>query len=77
VILFSLDVTTLKIKNLRELNEDLAPSSDYSPGIRLSVAPDGRSVTYAAAQLNVSIWLLEGFQHPSLLQRLFRRQSVE
>lgn len=71
VTLFSLDLATLKVKDVRELGEDLAPSSDYSPGIRFSVAPDGKSIAYSAADMKSSLWLLEGFQQPSLLQRLF------
>jgi Tol biopolymer transport system component len=71
VTLFSIDLATLKVKDIRELDEDLAPASDYGPGIRFSVAPDGKSIAYSAADMKSSLWLLEGFQQPSLLQRLF------
>jgi hypothetical protein len=71
VTLFSVEVVTGKIKDLRELGEDLAPASDNFPGIRLSFTPDGKSLTYSAAEWRSSLWLLAGFQRPSLLRRLF------
>jgi 6-phosphogluconolactonase (cycloisomerase 2 family) len=46
ITLFSLDLTSGKIKNLHELGIDLIPSSDHNPGIRFSVAPDGKSIAY-------------------------------
>ena len=72
VTLFSLDPTTRKVKDLHELSPELAPSSDYSPGIRFSLAPDGKRIAYSVNnQVSSTLWLLEGFQQPGLLRRLF------
>jgi eukaryotic-like serine/threonine-protein kinase len=68
--LFSLDVATLKVTDIRELGRDLAPASDYSPGVRFSLTPDGKSITYSTATYKSNLWLLEGFRQPGLLSRL-------
>jgi len=68
--LFSLDIATLKSTDTHELGKDLAPRSDLNPGIRLSVAPDGKSITYATSTFKSNLWLLEGFRQPGLLSRL-------
>ena len=68
--LFSLDIATLNVTDIRELGRDLAPSSDYSPGIRFSLTPDGKSITYSTQTHKSNLWLLEGFRQPGLLSRL-------
>lgn len=68
--LFSLDVATLRTTDIRELGKDLAPRSDPGPSIRLSLTPDGKSITYATASSKSNLWLLEGFRQPGLLPRL-------
>jgi WD40 repeat protein len=42
--------------------EPLAP---LVPSLRLSVAPDGKSLVYGAGERRSSLWLLEGFNPPS------------
>jgi len=71
VTLFSLDIATQKVKDIRELGLDYAPASDYGPGIRFSVAPDGKSIAYSVADMRSSLWLLEGFRQPSPWEQLF------
>jgi len=68
--LFSLDIATLKATDIHELGKDLAPRSDYGPGIRFSLTPDGKSITYATAVTKSNLWILEGFRQPGLLSRL-------
>jgi Tol biopolymer transport system component len=71
VTLFSIALATLKSQDIRELGEDFYPTSDYHPGIRLSVAPDGKSIAFSVADFRSSLWMLEGFQKPNLFQRVF------
>ena len=51
--LFSLDLVTGKMKNLRDLGHELAPASDYGPGIRFSLAPDGKSIAYSVKDSSI------------------------
>lgn len=44
VTLFSLNPVTLTQKVIKELGKDLSPASDFGPGIRFSLAPDGKSI---------------------------------
>ena len=75
--LFSFDLLTGKMKDLRDLGHELAPASDYGPGIRFSLAPDGKSIAYSVADIRSTIWLLKGFHQPSLLQRVFASRGLE
>jgi serine/threonine protein kinase len=68
--LFSLNISTMKVSDIRELGADLAPSSDMLPSIRFSVAPDGRSIVYTTDVSKMNLWILEGFHQPGLLSRL-------
>jgi hypothetical protein len=61
-ILFSLDLATMKLKNIGELARDFVPRSGMSPGVRLSLAPDGKSILYPAVRVSSSLWMLEGFE---------------
>jgi len=67
--LFSLDIATRKAVDIHELGKDLAPVSDYHPGIRFSLDPDGMSITYTTNVAKSNLWMLEGFRHPGLLSR--------
>ena len=68
--LFSINLATLKATDLHELGKDLAPAASAIPGIRFSLTPDGKSITYATQTFNSNLWLLEGFRQPGLLSRL-------
>jgi Tol biopolymer transport system component len=68
--LFSLNISTMKVSYIRELGRDLAPYCDVCPGIRFSVAPDGKSIAYTTAVSKSNLWILEGFRQPGLLSRL-------
>jgi dipeptidyl aminopeptidase/acylaminoacyl peptidase len=43
VTLFSLDPVTLKQTVIKDLGQDLQPVSPFNPGVRLSLAPDGKA----------------------------------
>jgi dipeptidyl aminopeptidase/acylaminoacyl peptidase len=70
--LFSLDPVTLKQKVIRELGKDLRPKSNLNPGIRFSLAPDGKSVVYSTAKSRNDIWMLQGYRQPGWLSRFSR-----
>lgn len=59
--LFSLDLATMKVKNIGELARDFVPRTGIIPGMRLSLAPDGKSILYPLWRTNSSLWMLEGF----------------
>ncbi len=71
--LFSLDLATLKQKVIKELGKDLQPSDIVAPGIRFSLAPDGKSFVYATEKRTTSIWNLQGYSQPNWWNRLFGR----
>jgi eukaryotic-like serine/threonine-protein kinase len=60
--LFSLDLATMKVKNIGELARDFVPRTSFNPGIRLSLAPDGKSTLYPVWRVSRSLWMLEGFE---------------
>ena len=64
--LFSLDVNgnASALKTIADVGKDYAPASDYNPGYRLSVAPDGTCAIYSIGNTKSSIWLFEGFAGP-------------
>jgi Tol biopolymer transport system component len=70
VTLFSLNISTMKVTDIRELGTDLAQKTDVGPGIRFSVSPDGKSIAYTTQVSKSNLWILEGFRQPGLLSRL-------
>ena len=70
LLLFSIDLATLRMKTLGELDKEMEPRSVFSPGIRFSLAPDGNSIAYTAEQDKSNLWMLQGFRQPGLLSRL-------
>jgi serine/threonine protein kinase/Tol biopolymer transport system component len=69
-VLFSIDLATLRMKTIGELDKDMAPRSDFYPGIRFSLAPDGDSIAYTTEQDKSNLWVLQGFRQPGSLSRL-------
>jgi hypothetical protein len=59
-LLFSIDITSGMERIIGSANT-FEPRSRFSPAIRLSVAPDGKSLTYGAGIIRNSLWILEGF----------------
>ena len=68
--LFYMDLATLSTKNIRELRREDWPQTTMFPGHRLSMAPDGKTATYAAGIFKSNLWMLRGFNPPGMLQRL-------
>jgi Tol biopolymer transport system component len=59
--LFSLDIGTAKLRDIKQLDGSLRPRSNLNPAIRFTLAPDGRSFAYAIAKSESSVWMLQGF----------------
>jgi serine/threonine protein kinase len=74
-VLFSIDVASAAVKTIGQFDADFRPRSSLSPGIRISLAPDGKSVVYGTVRSAVSnLWLMEGFApKEDWLQRLHLR----
>lgn len=73
-ILFSVDIATGVEKVRGDLGKDFLPSTYLSPGIRFSLAPDGRSFVYGVLKSKLNLWMLEGFEPKTgLLARFLRR----
>jgi len=61
--LFAIDVASGAGRRIRDAG-DLAPYTLLSPGLRLSLSPDGKSIVYAVNRPREEIWLLDGLQPP-------------
>ena len=70
-LLFSVKVASGVEKLVGDLGADARPASPSSPGIRFSLAPDGKSFVYGVVVEKSNIWLMQGFdQRLGLLSRL-------
>jgi eukaryotic-like serine/threonine-protein kinase len=67
--LFSLDPNTLKQRVIKELGKDLRPQSNYDPGIRFSLSPDGKSIAYSTLKSRTDLWMLQGYRQPGWFDR--------
>jgi hypothetical protein len=47
-------------KTIGSLGRQYLPSAELSPALRLSLAPDGKSVTYSTVKSTSNLWLAEG-----------------
>ena len=61
VLLFSIPATGGAEKEIGDVGREFRPNSNLHPGIRFSVAPDGKSFVYGAGQFKSNLWMLEGF----------------
>ncbi len=68
--LFSLDPVTLKRKDIKELGKDFIPFSNLYPGIRFSLAPDGKSFVYSTAKYRDDLWMLTGYRQPGFWNQI-------
>jgi serine/threonine protein kinase/Tol biopolymer transport system component len=59
--LFSLDIETAKLRDIKPLDRSLRASSPMSPSTRFTLAPDGKSFAYSIAKPESSVWMLQGF----------------
>ena len=62
-LLFSIDIAGGAERAIGSPNT-FEPRSPFSPSIRLSLAPDGKSLTYGTGIIRNSLWILEGFNPP-------------
>ena len=69
VTLFSLDPVTLKQKVIKELGKEMRPAANFGPGIRFSLGPDGKCITYSTSKERSDLWLLQGYRQPGLFSR--------
>jgi serine/threonine protein kinase len=44
------------------LSRDYLPSTSFTPALRLSVMPDGTSLTYSIVKTTSNLWLMDGLQ---------------
>jgi len=58
--LFSVGVDGGPEKVIGPLALEYAPASQLRPGLRMSLAPDGKSVTYSIVKSTSNLWLMDG-----------------
>jgi hypothetical protein len=69
-LLFSVDIDSGVETVIGDLGKDSRPASHTMPGIRFSLAPDGKSFVFGVGKTESNIWLLEGFAgRPGLFAR--------
>jgi Tol biopolymer transport system component len=72
--LSKIDVATGATNTVRTFEPDMAFTTPLNPGVRASLAPDGRSVLTTVQRTRSDIWMLEGFdRQASLFDRLRER----
>ena len=59
--LFTVDIASGAEKVVGNVGQENRPSSNLNPAIRLSLAPDGKSVAYGIGKFKDNLWMLEGF----------------
>ena len=65
------DVASGAEEVVSEIDREYDVSTYITPGIRFSLAPDGKSFVYSSYHPNEMLWLFEGFAPPpGLLSRL-------
>jgi Tol biopolymer transport system component len=68
-VLYSIEIASGAKKEIGDLSKDFTPSSYTNPGIRLSLAPDGKSILYPARRVSSGLWMLEGYERLGWLDR--------
>ena len=53
-------------KTIGSLGSEYRPASLLSPALRLSLSPDGKSLTYSTVKSTSSLWLMEGLDTVAL-----------
>jgi eukaryotic-like serine/threonine-protein kinase len=59
--LFSIDIETAKLRDIKQLDSGLRPQLNVGPAMRYTLAPDGKSFAYTIAKSSNSVWMLQGF----------------
>jgi eukaryotic-like serine/threonine-protein kinase len=60
-LLYSVDIARGVAKDIGDVGFDNMPRSPLNPAVRLSLSPDGKSLTYGIIKSKVNMWMLEGF----------------
>src|SRR5262249_39956148 len=60
-LLFSVDLATGAEKVIGDVGPNFRPGSNLNPTIRLSLAPDGKSIAYGTGRFRTNLWMLDGF----------------
>ena len=58
--LFSISVAGGAEKTIASMGREYLPSNNLSPALRLSLSPDGKTVTYSTIKSTNNLWLAEG-----------------
>jgi Tol biopolymer transport system component len=62
VALFAIDVASASERTIGALSRAYLPSAGFSPGLRLSLTPDGKAITYGVSRSTSNLWLMDGLQ---------------
>jgi hypothetical protein len=62
VELFSMSVAGGPETTIDFLARDHVPAASLSPALRLSLTPDGRSLTYSTVKTTSNLWLMDGLR---------------
>jgi hypothetical protein len=60
-LLFSVDAATGVEKTIGDVGVEFAPRGDFHPGMRFSLAQDGKSFVYSTGVIKANLWLMEGW----------------
>jgi serine/threonine protein kinase len=60
-LLFSVDIETAKLRDIKQLDSSMRPQLDVGPAMRFTLSPDGKSIAYTVAKSSKSVWMLQGF----------------
>jgi len=58
--LFSMSVAGGPEKTIGSLAQEYLPDASYRPALRLSLTPDGKSLTYGTVRSTSNLWLMDG-----------------
>jgi hypothetical protein len=64
--LFSTGITGGGEKVIKSFGLEYSPSNNIGPALRLSLTPDGKSVTYPTARFTTNLWLMDGLDGVAL-----------
>ena len=59
--LFTVDIASGAEKVIGNVGRENRPRSNLNPAMRLSLAPDGKSIAYGIGKFKSNLWMLEGF----------------
>ena len=63
---FEADLEGNRVREIGLIASELRPSTVVNPGLRLSLTPDGQSLSYSNYKVSANRWLLEGLDKIAL-----------